>query len=238
VLTDRFKPILTTMCLLIFSTGGALSQSGTGDAKKGAALFKQCKTCHQVGADARNGIGPHLDGIVGRTAGTLEGFRYSSALKRKGKAGLIWDDAALATYLANPQKMVPGTRMSFRGMTKVGDRADMVAYLSTATKTAPASDANAAVVPGPEIGAAAMAIPGDAAYGEYLSTECVTCHQLTGRMEGIPSIVGWPKVNFIRALFDYKSNVRDHQVMRLVTSNLGNEEIAALAAYFSSLSPQ
>jgi cytochrome c len=159
-------------------------------------------------------------------------------MRAKGDAGLVWDEAALDTYLARPQEMVPGTRMSFRGMGGAEDRADLIAYLKQAAALDPASDPSAAAAPRAEIGAAVLEIEGDPAYGEYLASECVTCHQPSGRADGIPSIVGWPKDAFVRALFEYKTNVRSHQVMRMVTSNLGNEEVAALAAYFGQLSPQ
>ena len=79
---------------------------------------------------------------------------------------------------------------------------------------------------------------GDPEYGEYLAGECVTCHQETGHADGIPSIVGVPKDYFIRALFEYKNNIRSNEVMKLRVANLTNEEIAALAAYFNGLEPQ
>ena len=126
--------------------------------------------------------------------------------------------------------------MSFRGMDDDGERADLVAFLATVVPGEYAPEARAPTDgAATEIGAAAMALEGDAAYGEYLSGECVTCHQETGVDEGIPGIVGWPKDEFIRALFEYKTNVRSHPVMQLVTSNLGDEEIAALAVYFQNL---
>jgi cytochrome c len=71
-----------------------------------------------------------------------------------------------------------------------------------------------------------------------LSGDCVTCHQTTGQVAGIPSIVGLPKDYFIRAMFEYKTNVRSNEVMKLRVANLANEEIAALAAYFGSLQPK
>lgn len=83
-----------------------------------------------------------------------------------------------------------------------------------------------------------LRIEGDRDYGEYLAGECVTCHQITGHSDGIPPIVGLPRDYFIRALFEYKTNVRSNEVMKLRVANLGNEEIASLAAYFSSLTPE
>jgi cytochrome c len=83
-----------------------------------------------------------------------------------------------------------------------------------------------------------LKMEGDAAYGEYLAGECVTCHRASGAADGIPPIVGLPKDYFVQALFEYKTNVRSNEVMKLRVVNLANDEIAALAAYFSSPAPQ
>lgn len=83
-----------------------------------------------------------------------------------------------------------------------------------------------------------LRMEGDRAYGEYLAGECVTCHRQSGAANGIPPIVGLPKDYFVQSLFEYKTNVRSNEVMKLRVVNLANEEIAALAAYFSSLEPQ
>jgi cytochrome c len=83
-----------------------------------------------------------------------------------------------------------------------------------------------------------LQMEGDPEYGEYLAGECVTCHQASGHADGIPSIVGLPKDYFVTSLFEYLNNVRSNDVMKLRVANLSNEEIAALAAYFSSLEPQ
>ncbi len=224
--------------------GAALMASGQihatepGDPAKGEDLYRACKSCHQIGDNARNGVGPHLDGLFGRQAGSLEEFRYSGAMQQKGQDGLVWNEFTIDAYLEKPNAYIPGTRMSYRGMRDPQDRLHVIAYLKALSAAPPAADAAANTDIGAEIGAAAMQLEGDVEYGEYLSTECVTCHQMSGRADGIPSIVGWPNNAFIRALFEYKTNVRSHQVMQNMTVNLGNEEIAALAAYFATLEPQ
>ena len=76
---------------------------------------------------------------------------------------------------------------------------------------------------------------GDRALGEYLSSECVTCHQLTGKYEGIPPIIGWPETSFIEIMNEYRTKRRDNPVMQTIAGRFNNEEIAALAAYFGSL---
>ena len=82
----------------------------------------------------------------------------------------------------------------------------------------------------PDIAAAA-----DRAFGEYLSSECVTCHQLSGRFEGIPAIIGWPEASFIAIMNEYREKRRSNPVMQTIAAKFSNEEVAALAAYFGSL---
>jgi cytochrome c len=173
----------------------------------------------------------------------LSDFRYSRALVAAGGLGLTWDEVSLDAFIANPREKVPGNRMSFRGVDDPQKRADIVAFLQTlrGDDDARATAQQASLTdgaPATEIGSAAMAIDGDKAYGEFLASECLTCHQPDGAADGIPGIVGWDRDSFIRILFEYKTNIRTHQVMQMVTTNLGDEEIAALAAYFESLDAQ
>jgi len=101
-----------------------------GDAAAGARVFAQCSACHAVGAGAQNNIGPPLNGVVGRAAGTYPGFRYSSALR---KSGLTWDEGTLAQYLREPNEIVPGTKMVFPGVASDQDVANVIAYLKQQT---------------------------------------------------------------------------------------------------------
>jgi len=78
---------------------------------------------------------------------------------------------------------------------------------------------------------------GDKAFGEYLSSECVTCHQASGRFDGIPPIVGWPQESFVAIMKQYRAKERANPVMQTIAGKLSEEEIAALAAYFGSLKP-
>ena len=80
-----------------------------------------------------------------------------------------------------------------------------------------------------------LAIVGDIDYGEYLSSECTTCHHSQGLDEGIPSITGWPIESFVWALHSYKSGARNHPIMEMITQRLSNEEIASLAIFFESI---
>lgn len=79
---------------------------------------------------------------------------------------------------------------------------------------------------------------GDRELGEYLSSECVTCHQISGRYDGIPPIVGWPEESFVEILGQYRDKTRENPVMRSIAVKFTDDEIAALAAYFGSLKPR
>jgi len=137
--------------LLALATAGAAPQAGAADAAKGEKVFRQCAACHAVGADARRKIGPELNDVVGRTAGTAQGYNYSSAMKGAGKDGLVWSQKTLDEYLANPRAYVKGNRMSYAGLKKESDRVDLIAYLQTfsqaAKKPEPAAPRTAAKEP-------------------------------------------------------------------------------------------
>jgi cytochrome c len=102
------------------------SAHAEGDAEAGAKVFAQCSACHAVGASAQNNIGPVLNGVVGRAAGTYPGYRYSSAMKR---SGLSWDEGTLTRYLRAPEQVLPGTKMAFPGIASDTDLANVIAYL-------------------------------------------------------------------------------------------------------------
>src|SRR5262245_54872793 len=78
---------------------------------------------------------------------------------------------------------------------------------------------------------------GDRALGQFLSSECVTCHQLTGRFQGIPPIIGWPEDSFVEIMNEYRDKKRTNPVMQTIAGRLSANDIAALAAYFGSLKP-
>jgi cytochrome c len=100
--------------------------SADGDAAAGEVAFKVCRTCHQIGESARNFVGPELNGVVGRKAGTVPGYNYSDANKN---SGITWDEATLTKYLHSPREVVPGTKMAFPGLTRDSDIANVIAYL-------------------------------------------------------------------------------------------------------------
>lgn len=104
----------------------ALSSAHAQDAAAGGMAFQQCAECHSPGN--ADGAGPGLKGVVGRRAGSKEGFIYSPAMK---KAALVWDAATLEAFLADPRAVVPDTTMAFAGDDDAKERADLIAYLKT-----------------------------------------------------------------------------------------------------------
>ncbi len=115
---------------------GLVSAAGVahaeGDAAKGEKVFKKCLACH-VATEPVNKVGPNLHGLIGRAAASVEGYKYSAAMLKKGEEGLIWDEATLTEYLPKPTAYVPGTKMAFAGLKKPEEVADIIAYLKTQT---------------------------------------------------------------------------------------------------------
>ena len=99
-----------------------------GDAEAGAKVFLKCKTCHE-NEKGVNRVGPTLKGVVGRKTASVEGFKYSDAMAKKGAEGQVWDEPTLTVYLKDPKAMVPGTKMSFPGLKDDADIANVIAYL-------------------------------------------------------------------------------------------------------------
>ena len=85
-------------------------EAGAQDAAAGEKIFVVCKTCHQIGEGAKSSIGPSLNGVIGRKAGTLQGYSYSAA---NIKSGLTWDEATFREYIKDPKAKVPGTKMFY-----------------------------------------------------------------------------------------------------------------------------
>lgn len=208
-----------------------------GDPGRGAELWRHCASCHMVGPEARNRVGPHLNEVFGRAAAGLDDYAYSADMRRAGADGLEWTAAKLDAFLEEPKALVTGTRMAFRGIEDAEERRDLIAFLrrySASPRDIPES-APTAVATDPDVDAAILAIEGDAAWGAYLSSECVACHQADGGDEGIPSITGWPEDDFVTVMHAYKSKARPHPVMRMIAGRLSDEEIASLAVYFEGV---
>ncbi|TDQ82942.1 cytochrome c [Dongia mobilis] len=128
--TAKLLPVLTAVCALTL----ALAQgAAAADPASGEKVFNKCKACHTLEA-GKNKIGPSLQGIIGRTAGTVEGFKYSEAMKAAGTGGLVWNDETLDKYLENTKGFVPGNKMPFPGLKKPEERADVIAYIKSMMK--------------------------------------------------------------------------------------------------------
>lgn len=100
--------------------------AAAGDARAGEKVFQKCRPCHQTGEAAKNAVGPKLNGLIGRPAGSIEGFDYSSANK---KSGIVWDEATFREYIKGPKAKIPGTKMDFPGLKTDREIDDIVAFL-------------------------------------------------------------------------------------------------------------
>jgi cytochrome c len=107
----------------VVSTGAALAQ----DVAAGENSFRKCAPCHSIGPDATNKVGPVLNGLNGRPAGSVEGFNYSDA--NKG-SGITWGEAVFKEYVTDPRGKVPGTKMVFAGIKSEKERNDLWSYVS------------------------------------------------------------------------------------------------------------
>jgi len=111
---------------LVFAAIAIPGWAHAQDAAAGEKVFVQCKTCHQIGETAKNAVGPVLNGLIGRKAGTVPGYAYSAANKN---SGITWDEATFADYIKDPKKKIPGTKMIFNGVKDEQKIKDLVAYL-------------------------------------------------------------------------------------------------------------
>jgi cytochrome c len=122
------KLTLKTAAAAVIITLGAGSAQADGDAVAGEKVFKKCAACHVVDSDQKK-VGPSLKDVIGRTAGTHPDFKYSNVMVEAGAGGLVWDDESLSGYLANPKAYMKGNKMSFAGLKKEEDLANVIAYL-------------------------------------------------------------------------------------------------------------
>jgi cytochrome c len=116
------RSLVLSVAFLLVGLGSAQAQ----DAAAGEKVFAQCRACHQVGESAKNAVGPVLNGLFGRKAGTVEGYNYSPANKN---SGLTWDEATFRDYIKDPRAKIPGTKMVYAGLKDEQRVNDLVAYL-------------------------------------------------------------------------------------------------------------
>jgi cytochrome c2 len=124
--------LIKTLPLVVLAFGlSATPALASGDVAAGEKVFKKCKACHVVDAE-KHKTGPHLVNIMGRAAGSADGFKkYSDAMK---SSGIVWNEETLDGYLEKPKAYVKGTRMAFAGLRKEADRANVIAYLKSYSK--------------------------------------------------------------------------------------------------------
>jgi cytochrome c len=116
------KRILILTSVLFTAAAGAQAQ----DLAAGENSFKKCLPCHSVGADAKNKVGPVLNGLEGRKSGTIEGYNYTDANKN---SGITWSEDTFKEYITNPRAKIPGTKMVFAGISSESERTNLWAYL-------------------------------------------------------------------------------------------------------------
>lgn len=126
------RAFILGVALLLGTGGETLAAPASAPAQAqvdaGRRLFARCTNCHEVGAGARNGFGPQLNGIVGRKAGSAPAYAYSPALKQ---AGFVWNEQKLVAFIRDSEKVVPGNKMRFLSFMSEKQAAEIVAYLRT-----------------------------------------------------------------------------------------------------------
>ena len=116
------RSVIFAAMLTVVSISGAQAQ----DAAAGEKIFGVCKACHQIGETAKNSVGPVLNGVIGRAAGTYPGYSYSAANKN---SGITWDEATFREYIKDPRAKIPGTKMIYAGLRDEQKVNDLLAYL-------------------------------------------------------------------------------------------------------------
>ena len=119
---NRTSQVAGALAVVLIAPLPALAQ----DAAAGEKVFLQCRACHQVGETAKNAVGPLLNGLFGRTAGTIEGYTYSPANK---SSGITWDEPTFSDYIKDPRAKIPGTKMVYAGLKDEARIKDLIAYL-------------------------------------------------------------------------------------------------------------
>lgn len=125
-----FAALITLLPGIAFSD----NHGGNGDVAEGEKVFRKCKACHEVGDGAANKVGPALNGVVGSPVAAADGFKYSKVLTELGNSGTVWTAEELSAFLEKPRSYAKGSKMSFAGLRKEDDRANVIAYLATFPK--------------------------------------------------------------------------------------------------------
>jgi len=205
-----------------------IAQECGGDAGAGEIHFveNQCATCHSLVPENKLRSGPHLQELFTRNIASADGFAYSPKLVSLASEHTNWSRELLHAFLKEPH----GKDGGFAGFSDEQVMRDVMTYMRTETLPPPPRRGTI------EVPLEIASLKGDAEYGEYLAGECSACHDSRTQNSGLPSIDGMPYEIFVIAMLEYKLRARQNAEMQLVAQSLGNEEIAALAAYFRGVS--
>ena len=119
---NRMRGFVFVALLAVAGAGEVRAQ----DAAAGEKVFGVCKACHQIGETAKNNVGPQLNGMIGRKAGTVAGYSYTAANKN---SGITWDEATFREYIKDPKAKIPGTKMIYAGLKDEQRTNDLIAFL-------------------------------------------------------------------------------------------------------------
>jgi cytochrome c len=119
---NRMRALIFVALLAVAGAGEVRAQ----DAAAGEKVFAVCRACHQIGETAKNGVGPILNGIIGRKSGSIAGYSYSAANK---DSGITWDEATFREYIKDPKAKIPGTKMIYAGLKDEQKISDLIAFL-------------------------------------------------------------------------------------------------------------
>ena len=122
---------MKSLILASLTIAATMGMANAQDLAAGEQSFRKCSPCHAVGEDAKNKVGPALNGLDGRKSGTIADYSYSEANK---KAEITWSEASFKDYIQNPMAKMPGTKMAYAGVKDPQERADLIAYLKKATQ--------------------------------------------------------------------------------------------------------
>ena len=120
--------VATLVLLAGLASAAAQDAPAAGDPALGERVFAKCRACHQIGEGAHNAVGPELNGLIGRHSASVPDYNYSEAMKN---SGIVWDEPTFKVYIRDPKAKVPGTKMSFAGLSKQSDIDNVTAYLKT-----------------------------------------------------------------------------------------------------------
>ncbi len=183
--------MIRTLVVMALSTFvGMAQQAAAQDAVAGQTVFKKCQSCHMVGDDAKNRVGPVLTGVVGRQAGTFEGYKYGKSMVQAGEAGLIWDPEKLFDYLADPRTFLrtylddkkAKAKMSFR-LKDEQSRRDVIAYLATFSSEATEKQSSLKSEGLLETAKNTLCVRNQNSHKHFFAVEAANAERLTGFLE-------------------------------------------------------